>query len=250
MQNRYVGDIGDYVKLAILPQLAAGKRLGVAWWLVPDEGHNNDGGHREYVGKSDKWRHFDPELFDELSRINQKQERTVAGLEVYIPNAVYVRNYAPCQTHPWSQRPTARRNWLQNMKLQFKKCDLVFLDPDNGIAPNGLKETHKRAGKSVFISDIKELKESNQAMVVYHHLTRRKGGHKLELRHFAEKLRDSGFEVLGALRARPWSPRAFFILGADDRLWNDELCNRAQRISESWAGHIDWHPDESFRATA
>jgi hypothetical protein len=66
MQNRYVGDIGDYVKVAILRQLAAGKRLGVAWWLVPDEGHNNDGGHREYSRRPTEWRHFDPEPFDEL----------------------------------------------------------------------------------------------------------------------------------------------------------------------------------------
>jgi len=250
MQNRYVGDIGDYVKVAILRQLAAGKRLGVAWWLVPDEGHNNDGGHREYSRRPTEWRHFDPEPFDELSRINQQRERTVAALELHIPNAVCVRTYVPCQIQPWSQRPTARRDWLQNMKLQFKKCDLVFLDPDNGIAPNGLKSTHKRAGKSVFINDIKELKESNQAMVIYHHHSMRKGGHDAERRYLAGQLNEGGFLVLGALRAKPWSPRAFFILGADDRLWNDELCNRAQRISETWAGHIDWHPDESFRVTA
>lgn len=43
MQNRYVGDIGDYVKLAILRALLPGRRLGVAWWLYPDERHNRDG---------------------------------------------------------------------------------------------------------------------------------------------------------------------------------------------------------------
>ena len=35
MQNRYVGDIGDYLKLGILCALLHGHRLGVAWWLYP-----------------------------------------------------------------------------------------------------------------------------------------------------------------------------------------------------------------------
>ena len=37
MQNRYVGDIGDYLKLGILRALSPGYHLGVAWWLFPDE---------------------------------------------------------------------------------------------------------------------------------------------------------------------------------------------------------------------
>ena len=49
MQNRYVADIGDYVKLAILRKLALGRSLGVVWWPSPDEHHNADGGHREYL---------------------------------------------------------------------------------------------------------------------------------------------------------------------------------------------------------
>jgi hypothetical protein len=40
MQNRYVGDTGDYLKLGILRVLSPGYRLGVAWRLFPDESHN------------------------------------------------------------------------------------------------------------------------------------------------------------------------------------------------------------------
>lgn len=50
MQDRYVGDIGDYVKLGILRALMPGERLGVAWWLYPDEAHNADGRHIGYCG--------------------------------------------------------------------------------------------------------------------------------------------------------------------------------------------------------
>ena len=33
MQDRYVGDIGDYLKLGILRALSPGYRIGIAWWL-------------------------------------------------------------------------------------------------------------------------------------------------------------------------------------------------------------------------
>ena len=51
MQDRYVGDMGDYVKLAILRALMPGERLGVAWWRFPDEVHNADGRHVGYLRK-------------------------------------------------------------------------------------------------------------------------------------------------------------------------------------------------------
>ena len=49
VQNRYAGDIGDYLKLAILRALSRGYRLGIAWWLYPDESHNGDGRHIGYL---------------------------------------------------------------------------------------------------------------------------------------------------------------------------------------------------------
>ena len=69
MQNRYVGDIGDYLKLGILRALSPGFHLGIAWWLFPDESHNRDGRHISYLSHPDQWRHFDPDLFDTLREI-------------------------------------------------------------------------------------------------------------------------------------------------------------------------------------
>src|SRR6478672_5257600 len=73
MQNRYVGDIGDYLKLGILRALSPGYRLGVAWWLFPDEGHNQDGRHVGYLQRPEQWRHHNPILFDALAEIVRSQ---------------------------------------------------------------------------------------------------------------------------------------------------------------------------------
>ncbi len=64
MQDHYAGDIGDYVKFALLRKLGVGKRLGVAWYLYPDE--PRDGGHNSYLNQT-RWQHLDPDVFAALS---------------------------------------------------------------------------------------------------------------------------------------------------------------------------------------
>src|SRR5271170_5792866 len=108
MQNRYAGDIGDYVKLAILRHLTPGKRLGVAWWLFRDERHKNDGGHREYLKRPDEWRRFDCDVFDGLLRIDKENTRNVAALEPFLPDALFAREFVPCEVRPFSRRPVER----------------------------------------------------------------------------------------------------------------------------------------------
>jgi hypothetical protein len=77
-----------------------------------------------------------------------------------------------------------------------------------------------------------------RSLVIYHHQTRRKGGHLDELHDLAKRLKEkTKLQVSGALRASPWSPRAFFILGDDD-----PLIEKAEQIARTWQPHITWHP--------
>ncbi len=240
MQNPYVADIGDYVKLAILRVLALGRGLGVVWWIFPDEHHNADGGHREYLERQNEWKHFDPDIFEALLKIEMEKKRNVRAIENagVLPNAVFASDPVPCDARPFSLRPAERSIWLAGIKAKLKSCNLVFLDPDNGIAPERLRLTHRLAGKSVTIEEMQALQESNRAMVVYHHQTRFPGGHLSEICNLATRLKNSGLRVSGVLRAKPWSPRAFFILDGDK-----ELQDRAKGIAELWENRISWHPD-------
>ena len=44
VQDRYVGDVGDFGKYGLLRALCGGDlTLGVVWYLYPDEEANNDG---------------------------------------------------------------------------------------------------------------------------------------------------------------------------------------------------------------
>ena len=240
MQNRYVGDIGDFVKLAILRALSPGKQLGVGWWLHPDSGPPGDGRHIGYLDKPASWRNLDPELFDALQDVVSSGKRQVTALEeaALIPGATYFREEIPIAA-PAAARRDNRTAWFARMKDALTGCDLVFLDPDNGLEPDGFSHGEAKAGKCVTVDELEGLRNDERALVVYHHQTRRLGGHYEEIAYWSERLRGLGLSPVGALRSKSYSPRAFFILGGDGALQQ-----RASALSEQWGELLSWHPGE------
>lgn len=81
MQNRYVGDIGDFGKLGLLRQLhKTGLSVGVNWYLTPDETHNGDGRHVGYL-ENNVFRSCDEQLWSALGQIVKSGSRQVCELE-------------------------------------------------------------------------------------------------------------------------------------------------------------------------
>lgn len=80
MQDNYVGDIGDYGKYGLLRHVtAAGLRLAVNWYRVAPTrpGKQEDGKYISYSLQAEKYRHYDPELFDCLAGIVHGGERSI-----------------------------------------------------------------------------------------------------------------------------------------------------------------------------
>ena len=240
MQNRYVGDIGDYIKLSLLRSLSPGRALGVAWWLVPDEDHNSDGRHVGYLSNESRWRSFDPLVFDKLREITQRGDRSVTALQesgVLPSEAIYFEIEVPCSIR-WQERADARQRWFAGLGTSLESSTMVFLDPDNGIGSARFRVTAKSAVKSVGADEIMKLKRPGRVLVVYHHQTRMRGGHLSELHHFAKKLGQQGATRVDALRAKAYSPRAFFIIDGDEM-----VRERAEAFAVQWTPHVSWHPN-------
>ena len=238
MQNRYVGDIGDYLKLGILRALSPGYHLGVAWWLFSDEAHYRDGRHIGYLDRPDVWRHFDPALFDTLGSIVSTGRRSVRELEAgdILPGAMFAREFLPTdRTKTRGQQ--ARSEWLKAVRRKLERSGLLFLDPDNGLEPAGFRPTAAKSGKSIMISEVRELARPGRCLIVYHHQSRREGGHNAEMQHWADRLGASGFVTVDALRARSFSPRLYFLLDAPP-----PIRQRAKQIAVDWQNCITWHP--------
>ena|ERR1700722_10433230 len=81
MQKRYAGDIDNFLKFGILRKLSPGYRLGMAWWLYPDEARNQNDRHVGYLRNPEQWWKFDPQLFDGLKEIVTSSKRSVRALE-------------------------------------------------------------------------------------------------------------------------------------------------------------------------
>ncbi len=240
MQNKYVGDIGDYVKLAILRTLSPGYQLGVAWWLVNDEHDSKkDGRHISYLSKPEHWRCFDPELFDSLKQIVDRNDRSVAALEnaTLLPGCSFASKLLPLPAL-LTERIPARKRWISETAAVLNHTNFLFLDPDNGLEPDRFRPRSKGSVKSVSFDDLNGLASDKRTLIIYHHQTRQKGGHFAEIEYQVKRLRRHGYRSVDVIRAKPYSPRAFFILDG-----NDMIRQRAANLVTRWDGHLSWHPD-------
>ena len=86
MQDRYVGDLGDFGKFGLLRTLCGTgnsqkESLGVLWYMTPGENHNSDSKHTSYLSPTARnqkqFRACDPELYDELARIVHSGQKSV-----------------------------------------------------------------------------------------------------------------------------------------------------------------------------
>jgi hypothetical protein len=241
LQDRYAGDIGDYLKLALLRALMPGRTLGVAWWLFPDESRNGNGRHTGYLRAPEKWRGLDAKLFDFLGRVVDGGARCVSALQDpgLFEGAVFFDEAMPIP-EKFGERKAARAEWFDRALATLSKCDLVFVDPDNGLEPTGFSHGSKNAGKSITLDELRDLNAPGRTVVAYHHQTRRGGGHLDELACWAERLKAHGFQCVDAVRARSYSPRLFFLLNA-----SETLRQRACELVTSWPQSFSWYPDRS-----
>lgn len=239
MQDRYVGDVGDYVKLALLRALKPGYRLGLGWWLHPDETHNGDGRHVGYLDAPAEWRGIDPQVFDCLRDVVRSGARRIEALEAsgLLDNAAFHREVLPAEG---TGRPlaTARKRWLADMKAATETCDLLFVDPDNGLEPLRFSFGSRRSAKSVALCELRALQRRDRCLVVYHHQTRRKGGHRAEISHWGKRLHQDGHARVDVVRARPYSPRAYFLLNAPA-----DVRERCALFCERSPDKLNWIPD-------
>lgn len=180
MQDRYTGDVGDFGKFGLMRTLVASDsslRLGLIWYLFPDEGHNADGKHIGYLESSERndrnFRACDNELYDRLRRLvasGKRQVSTVPTFGILPRSTVYFEEPLHFPSAP-RERAEARAAWFARALEHTAECDIVVLDPDNGMECRITKREPK-AGKYVYLDEIASIVERGQSVVLYQHLDR------------------------------------------------------------------------------
>lgn len=233
MQDRYAGDIGDYVKLALLRSLSEEKKLGIAWYLFPDEGHNDDGRHIDYLSNPDRWRDLDPELYDGLKSIINAS-RSIASLERLEALSGTFSREPLIAPNGFRERSAWRSQWFDRLLSDLESSQMVFADPDNGLIDNASTRRSRRVfGKQLPLAEAQALANGRTA-IIYHHNTRRKGGHNAEVDHW---LKEISLPAM-AVRATAYSCRTFFIINPDVTTQQ-----RVEAFCKRWANHsVRLHP--------
>ena len=263
MQDRYVGDVGDFGKYGLLrylcgtvgPQAAHSPlRLAVIWCLYPNQDHNSDGKYVGYLTEptpgNDTLRRCDPDLYEALRNIVVTGNRRVASVveaEILPHDTIYydrVLHYPKGSSRSWRQ--DAHTQWINESISCTADADIVFIDPDNGIA-NGSLHFGLLAPKHTFLEDIRKYFERGQSLVIYHHLSRRAKAPE-QMKEMAKRLQT---EI--GLATAPWalwyhrgSARCYFIIVQDEH--EQDLKRKAYHLLDSsWREHFEMVGETSAR---
>ena len=258
MQDRYVGDVGDFGKYGLLRALCRSEsaqdpalKLGVVWYLTPDETHNNDGRHIGYLNPTPKnlkaFRRCDPELYDMLGGIVQNDQRQVSAIRDrgVLPNGTeYFDRMLDLSTERFHRNPVARTRarakWCQDALQATKGCDVVFVDPDNGIGSTSQVRSPTGA-KYVSLDELIPYLSRGQTLVIYHHLNRRAPADH-QIRSLCGVLRAAyGYcRLYEAMRFYRGSARVFFMLSQGSQ--SAHLERRLKRfLTTVWTAHFRRH---------
>ena len=250
MQDRYTGDIGDFGKYGLLKALCGHDlSLGVIWYLVPDEDRPGDGSHIRYLDPTPnnlrKFEACDPALYRALGEIVRDGERKVRSIRertVLPPGTVFYEEPLSFAGMPGiGPRATAERlehrdRWVRGALEATWGCDVVFVDPDNGLKPGATRRHHKLGPKYVYFEELVPYVRRGQSLVIYHHLhygaTR-----EIQVRERLSQI-NGRLNASFALLYRPGTGRAFFVVPSEAH--QDTLFERAKRLANDpcWSRHF------------
>ena len=258
MQDRYVGDIGDFGKYALLQALfgpadgSSGRTLslGIVWYLMPDEESSGDGSLLRYLeptpGNLALYRDCDPILYDTLGSLVSTSNRSVAALResgVLPPGTVSYEEPLSFAGIRGNGRITARDRlthralWVRNAVDATERCEVVFADPDNGLEVAGVPRHHRRGPKYVCWDELEPYAKRGQSVIVYQHTNHRVPAEtqiKERLAQLSRRLRPAHDPF--ALVYHRGSSRAYLIAAARDH--QQILLDRAKKFLEGpWGRH-------------
>jgi hypothetical protein len=184
MQDRYIGDVGDFGKYLLLNDIynisKGSIRLGINWFYVSGKNEGETEGGKpvttvtpvfNYLSDKNKYSNkyctCFPELYRQLKNIVDNDRRNIKEIENNSVLPIGTVFYSKPLPLPYLLG--ARENWLDESLTNLKNTDIIFLDPDNGIQTEKVKKTQSKANKYVFKDEIKQYYDSDKSLIIYNH---------------------------------------------------------------------------------
>ncbi len=229
MKNQYLADINDYRKYGLLRALAGHRDVPVfvAWMLTAND-DGNDGRKRAYLDQPHAYRHRDPELFDELRRLQEKKNRAVEDIAAQnvIPGALY---------HPaiLTDDLSRRDSWFRELWIKTSDGSCVFFDPDNGLEVKSVKKGRRNSCKYLYWDEFADAWRRGHSVLVYQHYPRVQRAPYLTA--LCERMNR---EAPGSRIAAVTTSNVLFLL-AMQRAHQRTLEDGLKRYSEQWRDDVE-----------
>jgi len=206
MQDHYAGDIRDFAKYGLLRWLCRpeGPRLGVVWYRVkPDEvdrASDKGGGLDAYLSAPGyaALRACDGDLLRKLKPLRAKRDRSVLDVEkrgvVPACRMFFNRFWTLPSQGTVTERRKARGDIFRGAlhRTNERECEIVFLDPDNGIYTRRLKgfSASHRNLKYVLPCELEQFyADGERSVVLIQFLSQRQHGSRKNRIAFEEQIR-------------------------------------------------------------
>ena len=162
MKDHYVGDINDFKKYDLLDNIrkVLGKRILVVWMKTTSDGSKTD-----YL-KNELYKAHNESLYNDLSKILRDNTRTIR-------HAKEIGVLKGCQffSKPLTNHQKERKVYFEEVSKLADGADLVFFDPDNGIAPN---QKGKKYREYIYWDEIQEIWRQKKDILLYQHFPHEK----------------------------------------------------------------------------
>ncbi len=225
MKNQYFGDMYDYVKYGLLRQLSGCGRVSMAvCWMLTENDDRRDGHRINYLEDTEKWRAFDPPVFDCLrTAVLDRKERNIKILE----DSQLLQNTS-FYSHLVTDGSEERGRYFDCFLEFARGRDLVFFDPDNGLETKSVKYGRKGASRYVYMREVSESFTAGHSVLLYQHMPPKP--RDPFIKDLARSLiRETGTESVYVFHTRHV---AFFLLPQFKQV--DRITEIAPRVQTRW----------------
>jgi hypothetical protein len=236
MKNQFFGDIRDYRKYGLFRILARGKKssAAVCWMLTPDVGGPN-GKRIEYLRRREKWRCFDPDLFDALHQaVVDDEERNVARAET---PAILDPEVFSFYKETLKDDIDQRRDYFKKFLSRAEGRDLIFFDPDNGLEIKGVSSDRRGASKYLYFEEVSTTFNKRHSIVIFQFFM------KIKAEDVISQKTSQIFSRLDIDEIASFkTPGVIFFLLPQPK-YVDEMKERSEKARRAWPGQIcpAWH---------
>jgi hypothetical protein len=229
MKNQYFGDVNDYRKYGLIRLLTGCGEISTAicWMLTPDDSRT-DGRFTDYLESPEKWRCYDPELFDILrDLVLVKGVRNVNQVETsgVLPNALFYTEFTPDDRKD-------RAKYFNDFLALAAHCDLIFFDPDNGLEVKSRPYGRKNSSKYVYWRELTTAFAAGHSLLVYQHFPRINRDQFVQMKA-QELAKKTGTPQIYTFQ----TPYVLFLLATQERHENFFKAT-AISVTNMWSGQV------------